>query len=520
MPRLAGFVKMGLNYRLQIYEDLYKFHFSNSKIGKAVFSYYRNLNLGYFLLIIILSVIWFIFSILVWDSRSEWKYICIGAPIVFVGLFTSKEPKRFLMILIILSLPIDFGYHLIIREYGTLSGPSAIYISITFIFALGIFFFGMLELAGKNDDDVKSFSSTTIPAILFILACILSMVNTTDMFLSVCGIIHYAKGFFIYFITANMLRNEDDVRLVVKVLLVVLILGSLVYITQNFFRIGLSQGDEILFRAKGTMQSPSVTATFFSSVLLIGLGVRCIRTISSLKTVALIALFTGIPGLIFTFCRAPFLNFTVCTILSVGYAQRKKWISRKTIVCLMAATGIAFVLLWPGIAIRSSHDHKKGLEERINLIKIALNVIEDHPIIGIGINNYYDKYKAYVPHELKNTWVYAVHNQYLLIWAETGTLGFTIFMFFLISVVKRAFRCANAKSDLLAPVSLGFLFGFLAILLDWFWGLYVSEQATFHIYFFAGSIVAIEKLVLRQEQKENVRLAWETYRASGASRKS
>lgn len=468
-----------------------------------MFPYYRRFNLGNFLLMIILSVTSFIFSILVMDSRSEWRYICIGAPIVFVGLFTSKEPKRFLMILLILSLPIDFGYHLIIREYGTLSGPSAIYISITFIFAVGIFIFWMLGLAGKNDVDVKSFSSTTIPAILFILAGILSMVNTTDMFLSVCGIIHYAKGFFIYFITANMLRNEDDVRLVVKVLLLTLIMGSLVYLAQNYLEIGVSRGDEILFRAKGTMQSPSVTATFFSSVLLIGLGVRFIKTRSSLKTVALIALFTGIPGLITTFCRAPFINFSVCTILSVGYGLRKKWVSRGTILCLLMAIVMGFVLLWPGIKARSSHDHKAGLDVRINLMKIAWNVIEDHPLIGIGINNYYDRYKAYVPYELENTWVYVVHNQYLLIWAETGTLGFAIFIFFLFSVIKKAIRCAEGKSDLLAPVSLGFLFGLLAILLDWFWGIYVSEQATFHICFFAGSIVAIEKLVIRQDQKEN-----------------
>ena len=39
------------------------------------------------------------------------------------------------------------------------------------------------------------------------------MINTSDKFLSVCGIFLYAKGFLVYFITANIVRNEDDVKL-------------------------------------------------------------------------------------------------------------------------------------------------------------------------------------------------------------------------------------------------------------------------------------------------------------------
>ena len=81
-----------------------------------------------------------------------------------------------------------------------------------------------------------------------------------------------------------------------KVLLITLILTSLVYIPQNIARIGVSKGDEILFRAKGTIGSPSVMATFLSSVLLMALGVRFVKMRSFLKTLALIALLRRDPG--------------------------------------------------------------------------------------------------------------------------------------------------------------------------------------------------------------------------------
>ena len=147
------------------------------------------------------------------------------------------------------------------------------------------------------------------------------------------------------------------------------------------------------------------------------------------------------------------------------------------------------------ISWRLSADHSAGLDERMNLMKIAWNIIKDHPIIGIGISTYGDRYKAYIPDELMNTWVYAVHNQYLLIWAETGTLGIRcIFVWFLLGVIKKAIRCAKRKNDLLAPLSLGFLLGFVTILLDMFWGIYVSEQAILYIWLFAGIIAAMERV--------------------------
>jgi O-antigen ligase len=317
------------------------------------------------------------------------------------------------------------------------------------------------------------------------------------------GVFLYAKGFLVYFIAANAVRNDEDVLLIIKTFLIACILVSIVYVPQNIARMGVGRGDEIIFRAKGIIGSPSVMATFLSSVSLIALSVKFAKTRSQLKNLALLAFFAGIPALILTFCRAPWMNFSACVLLGVLYGFKKGWLRGRNIVGFLGAAGIAVALLWPMISWRLSADHSAGLDERMNLMRIAWNMIKENPIIGIGINTYGDRYRAYIPGELAHTWAYAVHNQYLLVWAETGTLGFGIFISFLLGVVKKGIRCVRSKNDLLAPLSLGFLLGFMTILLDMFWGIYASEPATSHIWFFAGTIVGMNGLVSPQVRRVN-----------------
>ncbi len=405
-----------------------------------------------------------------------------------------------LLVLLILSIPIAFDVHLVHRGIN-LSGPGGISISVTFVIAVAIMLLWAGGLGFEERGRLNYFSSTTIPLLLMMFAGMVSMLNTCDKLLSVSGIFLYAKVFLVYFISANAVRSENDVLLIMKTLLIACILGSVIYVPQNIVRMGVGRGDEVIFRAKGIIGSPSVMATFVSSVLLMALGIMFMKKRSSLKTLVLVAFFAGIPALILTFCRAPWMNFSTCVLLGVLYGLKRGWLKGGTLVGFMGAGAIAVALLWPMISWRLSADHSAGLDERMNLMKIAWNMIKDNPIIGIGINTYGDRFKAFIPDELGHMWVYAVHNQYLLVWAETGTLGFGILVFFLLGVVKKGIRCARSKNDLLAPLSLGLLLGFVTILLDMFWGIYASEQAVSHIWLFAGTIVGMNGLVYSQPRR-------------------
>ncbi len=66
---------------------------------------------------------------------------------------------------------------------------------------------------------------------------------------------------------------------------------------------------------------------------------------------------------------------------------------------------------------------------RVAMAKLAVRMVRDHPVLGVGVGNYvglYYKYAEEVP-EANRTPV-VMHNGYLAVWSEQGTLGLTMFL--------------------------------------------------------------------------------------------
>jgi putative inorganic carbon (HCO3(-)) transporter len=410
---------------------------------------------------------------------------------------------RFFFILLILSLPISgIDIHLVHRQVNY-AGPGGISISLTFLIAVAISLLWVLGLGFEKGSNVNYFSSTTIPAMLLILAGILSMFNSTDKLLSVSAIFQYCKVFLVYFIAANMVRNNDDLKLVIRVLLISVIFQSLLYLVLSITGLGGSKGDEVLFRPRGALDTPGLMGAYFSSLLLISLGGLFIKNVYKMKVLTHLAFILSVIGLILTFNRASWVDSSACILLGVCYGWWRRWVTTGKILGLLVAITIIAFIFWPMISYRLSENSSDALDERINLMVVAWKIIKAHPIIGIGINNYKDVYRAYIPDELSGMWIRPVHNQYLLVWAETGTIGFTMFVWLLLTTLKKGIHCVRAKDNLLAPLSLGIVLGFLVILLDMYWNIFGSEQVNFYIWFLFGIIAAIDRIVLFHTKSNN-----------------
>lgn len=410
---------------------------------------------------------------------------------------------RFFFILLILSLPISgIDIHLVHRQVNY-AGPGGISISLTFLIAVAILLLWMLGSGFEKGSNVNYFSSTTIPAMLLILAGILSMVNSPDKLLSVSAIFQYCKVFIVYFIAANMVRNNDDLKLVIEVLLISVIFESLLYLTLSITGLGESKGDEVLFRPRGALDTPGLMGAYFSSLLLISLGALFTKKAYRIKVVPHLAFILSVIGVILTFNRASWVDSSACILLGVCYSSWRRWVKTRKILGLLIGITIIALIFWPKISYRLSANASEAVDERINLMVVAWEIIKAHPIIGIGINNYKDVYRAYIPDELIGMWIRPVHNQYLLVWAETGTIGFILFVWLLLTTLKKGIHCVRAKGNSLAPLSLGIVLGFLIILLDMYWNIFGSEQVNFYIWFLIGIIAAMNRIVLLDSKSNN-----------------
>jgi len=86
---------------------------------------------------------------------------------------------------------------------------------------------------------------------------------------------------------------------------------------------------------------------------------------------------------------------------------------------------------------------------------MAWEIIADQPALGVGANNYTQALEPRTP-EFGNEWLFTVHNQYLLVWAETGAVGLAAYLWFLLATLRRGWQRWKRTDPLLAPLALGF----------------------------------------------------------------
>ena len=129
------------------------------------------------------------------------------------------------------------------------------------------------------------------------------------------------------------------------------------------------------------------------------------------------------------------------------FAHRR--IKSKALILAGVGLGLAVLFSVADIAGRTSGGGvETGIDDssmgRLHAWEAAVRMGLAHPVTGVGINNYLANYWKYTSHwDGKN---HAVHSTWLGVLAETGVLGFVLFL----SIVVTAYRSAAASERRLA----------------------------------------------------------------------
>jgi O-antigen ligase len=131
----------------------------------------------------------------------------------------------------------------------------------------------------------------------------------------------------------------------------------------------------------------------------------------------------------------------------------------KTPIVLILILGMLCLPFQNVISARLVDDDKGSAASRIPLMKLAFRIIEDNPVLGVGANNFTVVMDRYLTSDFREGWLFAVHNKYLLVLAETGIFGFLAFLAFFLDALRKGWRCWVQRDPLLSPLALGFTAG-------------------------------------------------------------
>jgi O-antigen ligase len=385
---------------------------------------------------------------------------------------TSGYVPRILLAVVILDIPLELGTHLYYREQeaamGALGGLS---ISFTTIALAGLYLSWFVRAHADRNPGRRSTLDVNIPLLFYLAITALSMAVAKDLSLSFFEVALLLEACLVYFYVANNVRTRQDVIFVVSLLLVACLLESLVNIVLQFtgmpstiwgaptqIQIEAHPGQSFM-RIGGTVGSPNFAAAYFSISLACAASVLFTNLGRAIKWLAAAVLLLGGVALIFTFSRGGWMATALAVTLICLLGSRRRKFSLKTPIVFLLILGMLYLPFQNVISARLLEDDKGSAESRIPLMKLAFRIIEDNPVLGVGANNFTAVMDRYLTSDFRAGWLFAVHNKYLLVLAETGVVGLLAFLVFIVDAFRKGWRCWLLEDPLLSPLALGFAAG-------------------------------------------------------------
>jgi len=321
--------------------------------------------------------------------------------------------------------------HFLIKEILTL---------LLLLAGLGFFFINIFE------NKIKFELSFTVTAIfVFLFFELISIFNAKFPQLAIYTFLLHSCLFFA-FIYASTLETKHTESILNTILITALIAGC--YGTfQHFGYDFVNWANTYGGRPSASFGNPNFFAGYLIIVIPAALTLF-FKTDGSKKYLCLLLFVLLTADLIFNRTRGAWIACSVSLIylLVVSLVKNKK---------LLFAIGIIIVLLGVlfGISKFSKYQtinpasQSPSVAERLFKWQTAVEIIKEHPFIGIGAGNlkinfalYQAKVKEKTNFSLRGTSESNVHNEFLQIWAETGTLGLLsflmIFVFYFYAIIK------------------------------------------------------------------------------------
>jgi len=147
--------------------------------------------------------------------------------------------------------------------------------------------------------------------------------------------------------------------------------------------------------------------------------------------------------LIFTLSRGGWCAFLVGFAAVIAFSGSR--VGRRSAAAASLLIILLVLPLAPAIHERLASDDNGSGAARMPLNRLAFAMIMDHPLLGVGANNFPVAMQPYVAHSFSGDFLYCVHNAFLLVCSETGIVGGLIFAWFLVGIVRQGLKGTRAR---------------------------------------------------------------------------
>jgi O-antigen ligase len=473
------------------------------------------------ILLTTLGISFGIFTLLATTFSLKWIILLSSVLAMLVALTIFPSMKRLLLTLMIVDMDLLINKHFF-HNPDVIASSEGLQVSITTITLILLYILLWMDMATKRARRIEFFPKTTVIAIGYLFSCLLSMYNSPNLLMSIFDIFFRTQMIMVYFYIANYITSKVDMIYIARILLICLFIQSTILLMQNitgtkFNLVGKTSSVDVLeyshrgrsmafSRPVGTGGSPNETGGHIAILLLVTLSLLLYTKSRFENTLVWIVLLMGMAALILTFSRGSWVGFAVGLVVFLFVALRHHWMSWKKVITVAILIVMILGVFSVPMAARLSQDDRGAAWARVPLMKLAFNMIQEHPFIGIGVNNFSIELPRYLSSELRGEWLYIVHNQYLLVFAETGLIGLFFFLSIIAIVMQTCLRCIKHNDPLISPLSTGILSGIIALSIFMTVELSIS-RLTVQLFWIMASIVMASERLIRMNRKQFLNLS-------------
>jgi len=361
------------------------------------------------------------------------------------------------------------------------------------------------------DREEIRFTSTplNLPILSFVSMCVLSLLWSDTFFTSLRELPLFLAGPLLYFVIVNSIRGEKQInRIINTVIIIGAALGIYGIFQYNGIDFSFWKGNTGRNQVFGLFGNVNYFAEYLIAPLSLAISLFFTTKNRKRKILFLIGILAMGISLILTFTRSSYLALGVSLIFMFFLfilSRGKRFIKENKkifIIILTAIIIVAFLFIIPNtlnkpgtvISQIKGRTSIKTLKNtftsggRIYIWKFTGLMIKDHPILGTGIGTYkYNtlRYQAKFLEQGDNRSIYTyrwadkAHNEYLQLWAELGTIGLAIFLWFIIIYFNQGIRyLKRQKDEQKQGITIGLMGAIVAVLVDGIFGFPLHLSAT------------------------------------------
>lgn len=384
---------------------------------------------------------------------SKYSVVAPVSILIIPAFLAVKNREKLLLAAFLFALTVNPTFTLIDGPRDlpvTLRYSLRLHLSDLFLFALLAIYIIKSTIRENSGISIRN-SKIALPLILWASMCSISFFQAKDLTAAGIGVLEMVRMLLTFYVFFKYTRDFGDLTFFIWCLFTTLLLQSILMFAQ--FQTGslllewAGRGAHVIetagtatgqvFRPVGTMDHSSHFAKLCGFVLPVALSLGFFGGKAQKKLFPLCVWVFGSIALVLTISRAGLATWIVSQwLLFIG-----------AIVFQMASVrrffliGLFWLFLWSSILfaiggvnlLNRAEDDEGSAAARLPMFKVALSVIQAHPLFGVGIGNYKFVYRKYdrTPERISQAFPFQpVHNLFLLFAAETGIPGLAFFLWF------------------------------------------------------------------------------------------